>query len=231
MSANVAIVEDEDLLAKNYAAALERAGYRVAVYGDRASAQAAFDQHLPDLVIIDIELGDEKDGGHALCQRLRQASATLPIVFLTARDELLDELLGLKLGANDYLTKGIEMPKLAARVEAHLKWAAALLNTTEAARIVTRGKLKLDLDCRTAEWDGQVFDTTYSEFGIIESLAMHPGHIKSRQQLMDALGKTIAEESVNSYIKRIRKKLKELDPDANPIRSEHSQGYRWVIED
>ncbi len=231
MSKTIAIIEDEKDLAENYRDALEREGYQVQVYADRPAAQAAFESHLPDMAIIDIQLADEKEGGLSLCSWLRGKSKTLPIIFLTALDSELDEVLGLKLGADEYLTKGLSLPLLSLRVGMLLKLTEARLNANEQTNVLVRGKLKLDLDCRRATWNGKPLELSYSALGIVECLARHPGQIKSRQQLMDAIDKVIADESVNSYIKRIRKAIREIDPDANPIRSEHSAGYRWVSDE
>ena len=110
MSKTIAIIEDEPDLAQNYREALEREGYTVAVYSDGVVARSALEQFLPDLAIIDIELGEDKEGGYTLCAFLRERSEALPIIFLTARDSELDEVMGLKLGANEYLVKGISMP-------------------------------------------------------------------------------------------------------------------------
>jgi two-component system OmpR family response regulator len=230
MSKLIAIVEDEQALAQNYQAALEREDYRVQSYADRPTAQAAFGTALPDLAIIDIQLGDDNDGGHDLCRYLRGVSATLPIIFLTARDSEIDEVVGFTLGADDYLTKGITMLQLTTRVSTLLKRTEALLNAAGQTHVKNAGALRLDTDCLTATWDGQPLVLTVSEYLIVSSLVEHPGHVKSRQQLMDAVDKTIEEESVNSYIKRIRKKIKDIDAEAKPIRSEHSLGYRWVVD-
>lgn len=230
MNRTVAIVEDETALAKNYQAALARVGYRVRLYADRASARAAFAQQLPDLAIIDIQLGTDRDGGHELCRYLRSRSEILPIVFLTARDSEIDVIVGLKLGADEYLTKGISMDQLTTRVDTLLRRHAALLAAAERPDLLERGALRLDRDCMRASWQGVLLDLTLSEYLIVECLARKAGQVKSRQQLMDAVDKVIAEESINSYIKRIRLKLKAVDATANPVRSEHSLGYRWVVD-
>lgn len=229
MTQTVAIIEDETALAKNYQAALERVGYQVQLYVDRDSARAAFARSLPDLAIIDIQLGDDRDGGHELCRYLRSCSDILPIVFLTARDSEIDVIVGLKLGADEYLTKGISMDQLTTRVDTLLRRHAALLAAADKPDVLERGDLRLDRDCMTASWKETPLAFTLSEFLIVECLARKPGQVKSRQQLMDAVDKVIAEESINSYIKRIRLKLRSVDAAANPVRSEHSLGYRWVL--
>ena len=228
MPKRIAIIEDEVALAENYKAALEREKYAVDVYHDRQSAQTAFAQCLPDMAIIDIELGDDVKGGHALCQELREQSKILPIMFLTARDSELDEIIGLNLGANDYLAKSITVNQLLARVESMFKWYEAMSQPAATPKRELRdGPLMLDIDCMSVAWRGAHVDLTHSEFLVLACLAKHPGHVKTHQQLMDAADKTIERESVGSYIKRIRKAFQKADPGCNPIKTEYGVGYSW----
>ena len=231
MSRRIAIIEDQPELAENYRAALEREHFAVDVYRDRSSALAAFARGLPDLAIIDIELGDEPRGGHDVCRWLREQSKTLPILFLTARDGEMDELIGLELGANDYLTKNVSLPVLLTRVRNLFKWLDAMLTTADnGAEVIEQGPLSLDLDRLQARWKDTPVRLTHSEFLVLECLARHPGHVKTYQQLMDAADKTIAQESVGSYIKRIRAAFRAADPGCRPIRSEYGVGYSWQGE-
>src|SRR5512138_3959132 len=140
----IAIVEDEPAIRDNYAAAFTREGYAVRTYGDRASAMTAFAARLPDLAIIDISLADEPEGGFELCRRLRALSAELPIIFLTARDSELDAVSGLRLGADDYLTKDLSLAHLTARVNALFRRVDALRRPTEEKQVIRRGALTLD---------------------------------------------------------------------------------------
>lgn len=228
MPRRIAIVEDETSLAANYRAALEREHYAVDTYADRAAALAAFAGCLPDMAIVDIQLGDEPYGGHDVCRWLRERSKTLPILFLTARDGETDELIGLELGANDYLSKSVSTPVLLTRVRALFKWYDALLALdTRPADVVTQGALTLDRDRLQASWKGTPVKLTHSEFLVLEALARHPGHVKTYQQLMDAADKTIAPESVGSYIKRIRRAFAAVDSRCKPIGSEYGVGFRW----
>jgi two-component system OmpR family response regulator len=224
----IAIIEDQADLAQNYKDALEREGYAVDVYGDRPSAQKAFENTLPDMAIIDIELGEEREGGHELCRLLRQKSPILPIVFLTAKDQEVDVIVGLKLGANEYLSKLLSLPIITTRVHTLFKTYDALMAVdTSTSNVLERLPLRLDLDRRIAYWRDQAVRLTYSSFDIVEALARNPGHVKNAQQLMDAAGKTVEPESISSYIKRIRKAFREVDPESNPVRSEYGAGYVW----
>jgi len=227
MLRRIAVVEDEPALAQNYKDALEREGYRVDVYVDRATAQAAFETRLPDMAIIDIFLADEPKGGHELCRLLRAASRTLPILFLTARDGEIDEIVGLSLGADDYLGKAISMPQLNARVAALFRKIDAFAGENEPNNVIAHGPLELDVDQMTVCWNGVVVELTVTEFWIVKCLVRHPGHVKSRQQLMDAAQIVVDDQTINSHIKRIRKKFRASDPQADPIKTDYAIGYSW----
>jgi len=231
MPRRIAIIEDEASLAANYAAALEREHFAVDTYPDRATAVTAFAGCLPDMAIVDIQLGEEPYGGHDVCRWLREQSKTLPILFLTARDGESDELIGLELGANDYLTKTVSTAVLLTRVRSLFKWYDAMLALDERpADVITQGPLTLDRDRLQASWKGEPVRLTHSEFLVLASLAAHPGHVKTYQQLMDAADKTIAPESVGSYIKRIRQAFRAVDAGCKPIKSEYGVGYSWQGE-
>ena len=154
MRKNIAIVEDEPALRENYAASLARSGYGVKTYGNRQAAMQAFGIRLPDLAIIDIALEDEAEGGFDLCRDLRAMSAELPIIFLTARDSELDAVSGLRLGADDFLTKDVSLPHLAARVAALFRRIDALRRPGDAADIVRRGALSIDGEKMQTTWNG-----------------------------------------------------------------------------
>jgi two-component system OmpR family response regulator len=148
----VAVVEDEAAIRENYADALKRRGYRVQAFAGRKEAMAAFASRLPDLVVIDINLGHEVDGGFELCRELRSRSASLPIIFLTARDSELDAVSGLRLGADDYLTKNISLDHLLARVAALFRRVDALESKPERDESIERGDLILDQARLTARY-------------------------------------------------------------------------------
>jgi len=226
----IAIVEDDEAIRQNYAAALSRHGYRVQGHGDRPTALAAFALHMPDLVIIDINLGEEVEGGFELCRELRARSASLPIIFLTARDSELDAISGLRLGADDYLTKTISVQHLAARVTALLRRVTALANASLSEEQLERGSLTVFVDRLAAAWRGQPLNLTLTEFWLIHALAKFPGHVKSRQQLMDAASVVLDDNTITSHIKRIRRKFAAVDPDFNAIETVYGMGYRWNLD-
>ena len=226
MGQHIAIVEDEPAIRDNYADAFRRQGYRVSTYGDRLAALDAFESRLPDLVIIDVMLADEPEGGFELCRQLRARSATLPIVFLTARDSDLDAVSGLRLGADDYLAKDISLAHLTARVAALFRRLEALRQPV-ADDLVERGALRLNTDRLTASWRGHDLGLTLTEFWIVHALARFPGHVKSRQQLMDAANAVLDDATITSHVKRIRRKFAAIDASFGAIRTMYGVGYRW----
>jgi two-component system OmpR family response regulator len=224
----IAIVEDEPAIRDNYAAAFSREGYAVRTYADRASAMTAFAARLPDLAIIDISLAEEPEGGFELCRQLRALSAELPIIFLTARDSELDAVSGLRLGADDFLTKDLRLPHLSARVNALFRRVDALRKPHEDTQIVHRGPLTLDAERMQVQWDGKVVLLSLTEFWIVHALAKHPGHVKNRQQLMDAANVVLDDNTITSHIKRIRRKFQVFEPTFDGIQTVYGMGYRWV---
>jgi two-component system OmpR family response regulator len=224
----IAIVEDEPSIRANYAAAFERAGYAVRTFANRRQAMEAFAARLPDLVVIDVSLEDEVEGGYELCRQLRALSAGLPIVFLTARDSEIDAISGLRLGADDFLTKDISLTHLVARVVALFRRVEALQHPARPAQILRRGPLTLDTERMQASWNGSVAPLSLTEFWIVHALAEHPGHVKSRQQLMDAANVVLDDNTITSHIKRVRRKFAALDEEFDAIETVYGMGYRWI---
>lgn len=228
MAQNIAIVEDEPAIRENYADAFRRQGYRVTGYAGRGAALEAFRSRLPDMVIIDVALGDEPEGGFELCRELRARSGALPIIFLTARDSDLDAVSGLRLGADDYLTKDISLAHLTARVAALFRRVDALRQPRTRETVLDRGPLRLDLDRLTASWEDRPLDLTLTEFWIVHALARYPGHVKTRQQLMDAANAVLDDATITSHIKRIRRKFVDVDGTFDAIKTVYGVGYRWL---
>ena len=224
----VAIVEDEPAIRDNYAAAFTRAGYGVRTHGTRSEALTAFKTRQPDLVIIDISLGDEPEGGYELCRELRSSSPELPIIFLTARDSEIDAVSGLRLGADDFLTKEISLAHLLARVNALFRRVDALRRPPDASAVIHRGPLLLDAERMQVQWNGEVVLLSLTEFWIVHALARFPGHVKDRQQLMDAANVVLDDNTITSHIKRIRRKFQALDPEFDSVQTVYGMGYRWM---
>ncbi len=228
MARKIAIVEDEAAIRANYADAFEREGYVVEAFEARNEALQAFDVRLPDLVVIDINLKDDVEGGFELCRELRSRSADLPIIFLTARDSEFDAVSGLRLGADDYLTKDISLPHLMARVAALFRRLDAIQQPQSGDGRIVRGDLEIDTDRMTIRWQDQPVSLTLTEFWLVHAMARYPGHVKNRQQLMDAAQAVLDDNTITSHIKRIRRKFVAIDPDFNAIETVYGMGYRWL---
>lgn len=227
MSRHIAIVEDEPDLRANYEAAFKRLGYRVSAFATREQALASFRDRLPELVIVDVGLGDDVEGGFELCRELRGLSQRLPVIFLTARDSELDAISGLRLGADDYLTKDISIAHLTTRVVALLRRVDALTSEEADENVVERGALRLDVDRMRATWRSTEVPLSVTEFWIVHALARYPGHVKNRQQLMDAANVVFDDSTVTSQIKRIRRKFYAVDNSFTAIETVYGMGYRW----
>ena len=227
MGRRIAIVEDEAAIRANYAEALARQGYEVAAYASRPEALAAFRNRLPELAVIDIGLGDEPEGGFTLCAELRALSARVPIIFLSARDRDFDIVSGLRLGADDYLTKDVSLPHLMARIAALFRRVEALAEAGPKEDVLERGDLRLDAMRLSAEWRGQPVGLTLTEFWMVHTLAKMPGHVKSREQLMQDARLVVDDGTITSHVKRIRRKFAALDAGFDHIESVYGMGYRW----
>ena len=229
MSRRIAIVEDEPAIRANYAEALRKHGFEVAAYAARAEALAAMRTRLPDLALIDIGLGADVDGGFALCRELRALSAALPIIFLTARDNDFDVISGLRLGADDYLTKDAGMPHLLARISALFRRADLLHEAPIEEEILERGALRLDMKRFLASWKGSTVDLTLTEFWLVHAVARFPGHVKNRDQLMKEAHIVVDDSTITSHVKRIRRKFQAIDPAFAAIDTVYGLGYRWNV--
>ncbi len=230
MPKRIAIIEDEAAMRDNYVAAFQREGYGVDAYAARQPALDAFASRLPDLVVIDINLHDDVEGGFELCRDLRARSADLPIIFLTARDSEFDAVSGLRLGADDYLTKDISLPHLMARIAALFRRMEALQKPQDANSSIRRGDLSIDTERMTVHWQEQAVGLTLTEFWLVHAMARYPGHVKNRQQLMDAAQAVLDDNTITSHIKRVRRKFVAIDPTFGAIDTVYGMGYRWLSD-
>jgi len=225
----IAIVEDEKNIRENYMDLMTQQGYHVEGFDNRTDAISAFEVRLPDLAIIDIGLGNEYDGGFLLCQALRQLSATVPIIFLTARDNDFDTISGLRLGADDYLTKDIGLEHLMVRISALFRRIDLLQQPQQESTLMTRGALIIDSERMQIFWHQQALDFTVTEFWIVHALANRAGVVRNREQLMNDANMVVDENTITSHVKRIRKKFIKLDGNFNEITAIYGMGYRWDI--
>jgi two-component system response regulator ChvI len=228
---HVALVDDEANLRESVRFALEREGYWVTTYPDGMTAWEAFQTELPDVAVLDILM--PRLDGLDLCRRLRGLSEEIPIIFLTSRDEELDRVLGLELGADDYLCKPFSVRELIARVKVLLRRSSLMRQrgAAEAESLLDVGALRLDLRRYLATWKGDALSLTVTEFLILRALIRHPGHVKSRQQLMQegyAHDAYVSERTIDSHIKRLRRKLEVVDAAFAAIETVHGLGYRYT---
>lgn len=227
MAKRILIVEDEPLIRENYVQALRKHGYEVQAAGDRGTAMKMFSSRLPDLVILDVGLKDDPEGGFELCRSLRSQSATLPIIFLTALDSELDKISGIRLDADDYLTKDVSLQYLMARIAALFRRNEALSVPPQEEKIIQRGALEIDLQRLNCHWNKVPVPLTLTEFWIVHALADRPGHVKDREQLMKDARAIVDDSTVTSHIKRIRKKFLLIDEGFDCIDTVYGMGYRW----
>ncbi len=202
----------------------------VSLFRNRPEAATAFSRQLPDLAIIDVGLGEEMEGGFDLCRDLRSRAPELPIVFLTARDSELDAISGLRLGADDYLTKDISQAHLLARINALLRRVRAMSIPVALEQVIEQGAIALNLERMTVHWRGELLELTVTEFWMVHALVQRPGHVKNREQLMQAANVVIDDSTVTSHIKRIRRKFQALDEAFDAIESAYGLGYRWRVD-
>ncbi|KUL95078.1 transcriptional regulator [Bosea sp. WAO] len=227
----IALVDDDRNILTSVSIALEAEGYRILTYTDGASALDGLKQNPPDLAIFDIKM--PRMDGMELLRRLRQKS-DLPVIFLTSKDEEIDELFGLKMGADDFIRKPFSQRLLVERVKAILRRAgakdAAVPARTEDAKALERGLLRMDPERHTCTWKGEPVTLTVTEFLILQSLAQRPGVVKSRNALMDAAYDDevyVDDRTIDSHIKRLRKKFNQVDAEFDMIETLYGVGYRF----
>ena len=224
----IAMVDDEENILETVAYALRREGYEVQTFADGQKAWDAFQLRVPDLAILDIIL--PRMDGLQLCRGLRQLSETVPIIFLTSKIDEFDRVLGLELGADDYLCKPFSCRELVARVKVLFRRSMLRQAGTEETRqVLETGHLELDLNRFEARWKSVLVPLTVTEFRLLQSLARFPGHVKTREQLMVAAypdDTFVSDRTIDSHIKRLRRKFAELDPEFNAIETVHGLGYR-----
>ncbi|MBY6264752.1 DNA-binding response regulator [Azospirillum sp. 412522] len=229
MAHTVALVDDDRNILASVSIALEAEGFDVRTYTDGAEALRGLSQRPPDLAVLDIKM--PRMDGMELLQRLRQTSQ-MPVIFLTSKDDELDELMGLRMGADDYIKKPFSQRLLIERIRALLRREALRGESPEAdpGQIITRGPLLLDGARHACSWKGQPIDLTVTEFLLVRALAQRPGHVKNRDQLMDAAyGEHVYvdDRTIDSHIKRLRKKFKAVDADFTQIETLYGVGYRY----
>lgn len=235
MTASIALVDDDRNILTSVSIALQTEGFVTRVYSDGKAALKALIDNPPDLAVLDIKM--PRMDGLELLRRLRERSA-LPVIFLTSKDDELDEALGLAMGADDYIAKPFSQRLLIARIRAILRrtdagGGNAQGDASDAGAIIERGRLTMDPARHRVTWGGQVVTLTVTEFLILETLAQRPGIVKTRNQLMDAAYQDdiyVDDRTIDSHIKRIRRKFRAVDPQFDAIETLYGVGYRFEDE-
>ena len=232
MKYTIALIDYDRNILTSISIALEKEGFNVQTYLDGESALIGLTRTPPDLAVIDIKM--PKMDGEELLKKLRKKTS-LPVIFLTSKDDEIDELLGLKLGADDFVKKsgGFSIKVLIERIRVQLR-KKNTTNIEDNKNIITHGKLKLDPSQLECEWDGKQLPDklTTTEFLIVKELAKRPGIIKERSQLMDIAYREdtdIEDRTIDSHVKRIRKKFKKIDDNFSAIETRYGSGYRWNV--
>lgn len=233
----IALVDDDRNILTTVSIALQAEGFATRVYSDGEAALSALLQNPPDLAIFDIKM--PKMDGMELLRRFREHSS-LPVIFLTSKDDEEDEEAGFEMGADDYVAKPFSLRLLLARIRAVLRRSAArrpqgpgelTLDDEISGEVIERGRLQMDPARHHVTWEGRPISLTVTEFLLLEALAMHPGVIKSRNQLMDAAYPDdvfVDDRTVDSHIKRMRRKFRAVDPTFSAIETLYGAGYSFT---
>ena len=229
---HICLIDDDQNILASLSLALKSEGYIISTFSDGLSGLNSLKEDDYDIAILDIKM-PRLDGLEVL-QKLRQTS-NLPVIFLTSKDEEVDQLLGLKMGADDYITKPFSQKLLIERVKAILRRSkdTLTLNDKETSNIIKRGKLSLNMSRYECFWDDVAIKLTVTEFLLLESLASRPGYVKSRDQLMSAAYDDdiyVDDRTIDSHIKRLRRKFKNLDKNFESIETLYGVGYRYIKE-
>ena len=229
-----ALVDDDRNILTSVSMTLEAEGFEVETYNDGRSALDAFNRKLPDMAVLDIKM--PRMDGMELLQRLRQKT-NMPIIFLTSKDDEIDEILGLRMGADDYVKKPFSQRLLVERIRTLLRrnevLDGAIIPETEETKVMVRGELVMDPLRHSVSWKGKDVTLTVTEFLLLQALAQRPGFVKSRDQLMDVAYDDqiyVDDRTIDSHIKRLRKKMRTVDDDFTAIETLYGIGYRYNEE-
>ncbi len=232
--ATIALVDDDRNILTSVAMTLEAEGFDVVTYNDGQTALDAFSKKMPDMAVLDIKM--PRMDGMDLLQRLRQKSQ-IPVIFLTSKDDEIDEVLGLRMGADDYVKKPFSQRLLVERIRALLRRQDAIagkdVGETDQDKVIERGNLRMDPLRHQVTWKGQEVSLTVTEFLLLQALAQRPGFVKSRDQLMDVAYDDqvyVDDRTIDSHIKRLRKKMRMVDENFSAIETLYGIGYRYNEE-
>ena len=230
----IALVDDDRNILTSVSMTLEAEGFEVETYNDGQSALDAFNRKLPDMAVLDIKM--PRMDGMDLLQRLRQKTS-MPVIFLTSKDDEIDEVLGLRMGADDYVKKPFSQRLLVERIRALLRRQEAqdgvVVPETDENKVIERGELTMDPLRHAVKWKGKDVTLTVTEFLLLQALAQRPGFVKSRDQLMDVAYDDqvyVDDRTIDSHIKRLRKKMRSVDQEFSAIETLYGIGYRYNEE-
>ena len=227
---NILLVEDDEAISDYYSDLLKHSGFDVTAVNNSASALQHFEISHTDLVILDIVLGEDTEAGFHLCTEIRSLSHSVPIIFLTSLDSDIDKISGMRLGADDYITKDVSVDYLVVRIKALLRRNDVLSGkaTGEQINELKRGNLHINMDTLSAKWKNQPVDLNLTQLWMVHVLASNRGYVRTPQQLMKAANITVQAGTIVVHIRNIRKLFKVVDPDFDSIKTERGIGYRWV---
>jgi two-component system OmpR family response regulator len=232
MRQQIAYVEDDPVILANYTELLREEGFDVAPFSDKESALASFAEDLPDLVLLDVTLHGERDAGFHICGELRRLSSDLPVIFLTSHDAELDKISGLRLGADDYITKDASIDYIVVRIEAlfrRLHAVRAALHDDQTSSDIVLADLRVDDAFSCIFWKEQKVELSLTHFWIVRELCAHPGEVKSHRELMKACSLVVENNTITAHVRAIRSAFIALDETFDSITTERGRGYRWVV--
>lgn len=231
MRRRIAYVEDKDAVRDTYASRLRAEGFEVTAYANKAEALAGFRRETPDLALLDVSHEGEREAGYEICSELRRLSAEVPIIFLTHRSSETDRISGLRLGADDYISKEASLEYLLIRIETLFRRLDALRAAhghDSPAGATATSDIEIDETHSVIRWQGRQVDLPLTQFWIVRELHRHPGQVRSHRELMKAARVVVEPNTIAAHIKAIRTAFSEIDPDFQCIRTERGRGYRWL---
>ena len=231
MQRRIAYVEDDIVILANYTEILRDEGFEVAGYSGSDEAIAAFRDGLPDLVLLDVSLHGERDAGFHVCSELRRLSENLPIIFLTSHDGEIDKISGLRLGADDYITKDASIEYIIVRIKALFRRLEAVRGAASQAAShpdVVLGELRVNEQLSCVYWNNVNLELSLTHFWLVRELCTHAGQVRSHRELMKACNIVVEANTITAHFVAIRRAFTAVDPEFNCIRTERGRGYRWV---
>lgn len=228
----IGYVEDNDAIRENYAECFMEAGFQVTAFADAESSLAAFKTEMPDLLLLDIGLGHQRDAGLQLCLEIRKFNDTVPIIFLTSHDKDYEKISGLRLGADDYITKDADIDYVIVRIETLMRRIQALQSAsasdTPPAAAESSKELVLDHNTYQAWWQGTLLDLSLTQFWILDELQKGAGQLCSHNALMKAANIVVEPNTIVAHVKSIRSSFKKVDAEFDNIRTVRGVGYQWL---